>query len=509
MNVIDVLLERHTAYRLTLSGLGVLAAISIVEGFLGWLPYSAIDLILSLLLLLFATGTTNALGSLFTKSAPAPESAFITALILFFVLSPLQSAADALVFLLVGVIAMLSKYVLAWRKVHIFNPAAFAVLVASLAGTGLAVWWVATPLLLPFVLVIGLLIVRKCRRFELFLTFGAVVLVLFAARTAFADTLTLPTIIQFLTTTPLLFFALFMLIDPHTSPLTKRNRSWYGILVGVLSSTSFAFGPLVSSPELALLVGNVYTFITTRRRRYQLLLQDVQQLSKEVYEFKLLPNSDIFFKSGQYMEWTLPHASPDNRGTRRDFFITSAPNEHFITFAATIPVESSTFKEALFSVRDTKKRGSQVKEVKMHASNVAGNFTLPKDPNKKILMVVEGIGIAPCMSMFRHLAIQHERRDMVLIYSVRTPLDFIYQKEIDELKESIGLRVIYLPIDFPELSNWEGESGIVTTAYVRKGVRDYNERCWFISGRPEQATEFQLIAKELGIPHTSIKFQLC
>ena len=116
------------------------------------------------------------------------------------------------------------------------------------------------------------------------------------------------------------------------------------------------------------------------------------------------------------------------------------------------------------------------------ATGITGDFVLPRDPNQKILAIASGVGIAPFMSMFRYLKDSHERRDIALIYSARTPLDFIFQKEIDACKDAIGLKVFYLPLDFSELSGWNGLSGPVTAELVRKKVPDFAKRTWYLSG---------------------------
>ena len=505
MNVVDVFLDRYTAYRFTLIGLGIVAGVAFIESLLHWLVYPPIELILSLVILLFATKTTSALCTLYIKSAPAPESAYITALILFLVLSPLQSSSDAIVFFIAGAVAVLSKYVLAWKKVHVFNPTAVALFAVSVAGTGLVSWWVATPVLFPFVLVVGLLVAQRARRTGTFLTFAFMVLLIFGIRSELSGTFSGSALSQFVLTTPLLFFGAFMLIDPQTSPLERGNRSWYAVLVGILSFFSFTLGPVTSSPELALLVGNVLAYITGKRKRFALSLQDVTQLSKEVYEFRFLPNKEPQFLPGQYMEWTLPHKSADSRGVRRYFAMTSSPSEHFVRFVTTIPVECSSFKEALFSMRNVSKKHREKKENVIFATNVTGDFVLPKDPAQKICMIAGGIGIAPYMSMFRHLASKHERRDIVLIYSVKAPNDFIFQKEIDSFKDAIGLSVLYLPIDFTELSQWEGPTGNITHAYVTKLVRDFTKRAWFISGNAEKVDEYQQLAESLGLSKGDLK----
>jgi glycine betaine catabolism B len=477
MGPIDYFLNRTSPYRLLLNGLWILAGISLVETFLGWLAYTPIDLILSLALLLFTARVTNSLCVLFTRATPAPESASITALLLFFILTPLQSASDALFFIIAAALAIISKYAISYGRRAVFNPAAFAVFVLSVAGSSLVSWWVATTVLLPFVLILGFFVVRKTKQGKLFWIFAVTAFVVGTGKSMLMGAAFLPSASALLTIFPLIFFGTLMLTDPQTMPASEGKRGMYAFLVGLLFPLSFSFtgpfGTFAGSPELALLVGNAYAFAFDVKKRASLSFHGMTKLSRDLYEFAFVANPNLPFQSGQYVEVTAPHSKVDNRGTRRYFSISSPPADHFLRLTARIPVESSTFKDTL---RDLKK-GNE-----LSALGPYGAFVLPKDPNQKILAIAGGVGIAPFMSIFRHLAQQHERRDVVLIYTADTPLDFAYQEEIDSIKGPIGLKVIYLPTDFSELSGWEGPSGFITSGFIEKEIRDYKKRCWYIAG---------------------------
>jgi ferredoxin-NADP reductase len=492
--------------RLTRNLLGALAVISIAEAFWGLLPYTALDLTLSLVLLLFATRTANALCALYTKATPTPDSSYITALILYFVLTPIASAHDAFVFIVIGALSMFSKYVLAWRKVHIFNPAALTILVVGIFFSSYISWWVATLALFPLVLIFGFMVARSAKLQKLYFGFLVTTLFFFGIRTYMGGMTSLldliPTFIQFVTLTPLFFFAAFILMDPQTIPFTSTGRRAYTFLASLVYALSYPVAVVISSisasPALGVVLGNAITFVTGRckQRRHLLRFHGVEQLSKRAYEFSFVPDKPIQFAAGQHMEFTILHKSPDNRGIRRYFTMTSAPNDPLLRFSTRIPVESSTFKDAL---RDMKK------DAVISATNVRGSFTLSRNPAEKIFAIAGGSGIAPFMSMFRQVAMLGERRDIVLIYSAITPLEFIFQEEIDFFKDTIGLRVIYLPIDFPELSDWTGPSGHITPEFVKKEVRDFRKRTWYLSGSELQLQEYQWLAKMLLIAETNLR----
>jgi Na+-transporting NADH:ubiquinone oxidoreductase subunit NqrB len=72
---------------------------------------------------------------------------------------------------------MTSKFVFAINRKHIFNPAALGAFAISLTGLGASTWWIGNKFLLPFVVVIGLLFVRKVRKFGMFASFIVVAVI--------------------------------------------------------------------------------------------------------------------------------------------------------------------------------------------------------------------------------------------------------------------------------------------------------------------------------------------
>ena len=121
---------------------------------------------------------------------------------------------------LASVVAIASKFVLAIRRKHVFNPVAFGVAASALALDQPATWWVGGNLtLLPFVLVGGLLVVRKMQRFEMV---GTYVLANLAATLAMTPSaMSGQALIQALLSSPLLFAGFAMLTEPRRR--RKRN----------------------------------------------------------------------------------------------------------------------------------------------------------------------------------------------------------------------------------------------------------------------------------------------
>ena len=241
-SLIDSALNRVTMYRLVLYYLIFLVVAGVALSFFGFLPLQPLDLLVSVSVLIFVCWIAN---SIFAKLFGVPantESLYITAFILALIITPrsasgYRSAASApLVF--AGVCAMASKYILAFRRKHIFNPAAAAVALTAFTLNYPASWWVGTPAMMPFVLFGGLLVARKIARFDLILSFFVAACAVILGPGLAKGTSVVPAASQFLADTPLLFFAFVMLTEPLTTPPARARRIVYGAMVGFLFAPS-------------------------------------------------------------------------------------------------------------------------------------------------------------------------------------------------------------------------------------------------------------------------------
>ena len=248
--------------RTTVYGLLAILVYAVIWGFFGGLPYTGWEILLSSGVLCLTCVVTNTIFSFLLKIKTKTDSTLISALILTLVLSP----TDISVIVLAGLIAISSKYILVIKKKHIFNPAAISLFILSLLKFGSVVWWVGSMVMLPVVMVVGLLILRKLRRFNLFLAFfiGAVTTVFVFGLIHKVDMLGLYS--QIFISWPIFFFGTIMLTEPLTTPPKKLAQMIYGLLVGVLFGSSFQIGPLFSTPELALVAGNVYSGVVKYRQ---------------------------------------------------------------------------------------------------------------------------------------------------------------------------------------------------------------------------------------------------
>ncbi len=500
MKYIDSILNKITMYRLVLYYLLVLLGAAFVFGFFNIFIIDPTALAFSTMVITLVCMATNLVFARVFKAAPNVESVYITALILALIITPVTASDHAGVGFLIfaSVWAMASKYIFAIGNKHIFNPAAFGVALAALTINQTASWWVAGNIpLLPFVLVGGLLVVRKVRRFDLVGSFALVALATTVLTTpAFATSGNFVTpITQTLLYSSFFFLAFAMLSEPLTTPPTTGLRIIYGALVGFLFAPNIHVDTFYLTPELALLIGNIFSYLVSPKGRLVLTLVGIEKMANDVYNFVFIPDRKISFRPGQYLEWTLAHAYPDNRGNRRYFTIASAPTEKNIILGVKFYDPASTFKHALAAMRPG---GTLV------ASHLAGGFVLPKNKNKKLVFIAGGIGVTPFRSMIHYLLDRRERRDIVVLYANKTKDDVAYKDIFDRAQTELGIKTVHV---------LSGEKqpvpgmliGSIDAKLIAQQIPDYRERTFYISGPRGMVDAFTTTLTGMGVSRFRIK----
>lgn len=486
---IDDFLNGITQYRLMLYFLVCLLLVAAALSVFGILSFNPVAIVFSAVFLTIVCWVANTVFARIFKAQTNLESVYISALILALIMTPARTFQDALLLGLVAVLSQGSKYILAIGKKHIFNPAAFAVFLSAVTVNYSASWWVGTAWMMPFVLAGGLLIARKIRRFNMVVAFliAALVLILGSSLSRGIDILSIAQ--QIILETPILFFAFVMLTEPQTTPPGRIWRMVYGSLVGLL----FVY----FTPETALLAGNVFSYIISPKEKLLLTLKEKIQIAPDIYDFVFGVSERFNFLSGQYMEWTYAHKNPDSRGTRRYFTIAASPTEGDLRIGVKFYPNGSSFKKNLLAMQN----GEQIV-----ASQLSGEFTLPKDASKKLCFIAGGIGITPFRSMVKSLLDTNQRKDIVLLFSNKLASDIVYDNIFDKAFQKLGIKTVYVLTDTANVpKEWSGRVGFVDAKMIAEEVSDYRDRTFYISGPHSMVDAFEKVLKGLGIAGNQIK----
>jgi ferredoxin-NADP reductase/Na+-translocating ferredoxin:NAD+ oxidoreductase RnfD subunit len=500
IGIFDTLLNRITMYRLVLYYLMFLLGVALVLSFGGALPYDPFALLLSIGFLVGVCAITNTIFARVFEVPANSESASITALILALIITPITSYHDLWFLGWSGALAMASKYILAIKRKHLFNPAAFAVALTALTIDRTASWWVGTATMLPFVLIGGLLIARKLRRFDLLASFSLVVLAMVVLASLLGHESIVAALQNTLLYSPALFFAFVILTEPLTTPPTRGLLLVYGALVGLLFTPQFHIGKLYTSPELAILIGNLFAYLVSPKTKLVLQLREKVRIATDVYDFLFMPQRKLAFAPGQYMEWTLGHDDPDNRGNRRYFTLASSPTEDHIRLGVKFSGESSSFKQAMLAMDQN---------TQIVAGQLAGDFVLPRDPGQKCVFIAGGIGITPFRSMIKYLLDTRQRRPIVLFYACKTPGEFVYQDIFDQARWELGIETIYTVTEPDSLpAGWRGNVGRITPQLIQSHLTDHLDCVYYISGPQTMVDSFKRALSEMGVKSSQIKTDL-
>jgi ferredoxin-NADP reductase len=381
-----------------------------------------------------------------------------------------------------------------FRK-HIFNPAAFAVTLTALTGIGSASWWVGTLPMFPFLL-LGVLIVRKIRRFDLVFYFFVTALLTIFGLSFLKGSDPVRILKATFIESPIFFFAFVMLTEPLTTPPTKSLQSIYGVLVGFFFSPQLQFGSLYTTPEIALLIGNIFSYLVSPKIKYLLTLKNKLAIGEDTVDFIFPRPKGFMFEPGQYMEWTLSHKATDSRGNRRYFTIASSPTEENVILGVKFYEHGSSYKKAMIKMEP---------KAKVLAGSLSGDFTLPKDKNKKLVFIAGGIGVTPFREIVKYLIDKNEKRDIVLLYSNKHATEIVYSDIFSEAGRKLGIKTVYNLTDTKSLPvNWRGKTGRITAGMIKEEIPDFPSRTFYMSGPQPMVDAYRDILKSMNIPDKQI-----
>ncbi len=205
------------------------------------------------------------------RSLRAPDAALATGLFLALLLPPTVGLVQAGV---VAVAAIILRHVLRYAERPVLNPAVVGVLIGALLFGMAPSWWGSIQVALVVVLGI-VLTLRSPGSWRIPTSF----LVSYALLSILGNLLfgkaTAPQVLLLSAFDPaILFFGLFMVPEPRTSPTEPSDRVFFGTFVGIATALLPTLLPSLA-PFVALLLGNAMAVIVRRLAILEATARDV------------------------------------------------------------------------------------------------------------------------------------------------------------------------------------------------------------------------------------------
>lgn len=221
--------------------------------------------------------------------------------------------------------------------------------------------------------------------------------------------------------------------------------------------------------------------------------------TRDVQTFRLVsPNGGDLafeFRAGQFLNLAVDIAG---QRLRRSYTIASSP-------AQRRHCEITVKAEELGALSQHLHHGVGEGDV-IEVEGPFGDFTFRESEPQKTVMVGGGVGVTPLMSMIRSLADECWRGEIVLLYASRTPDDFVFRTELEELgrRQPRLLRTVLVATQVDDPS-WPGLRGRLTPDAIARAVPDVARLSVYICGPPAMMAAVTNMLGELGVPPQRIR----
>jgi CDP-4-dehydro-6-deoxyglucose reductase len=225
-------------------------------------------------------------------------------------------------------------------------------------------------------------------------------------------------------------------------------------------------------------------------------IERIENLAPDVVAVYLkLPAAERFdFRPGQYVDVLL------SKGRRRSFSIASPPHDSRLLELHVRLAPGGEFTGPLF--------GGRMAGALLDIEGPLGHFVY-REPAADVapapmLLVGGGTGLAPLMSILRHVTEVGVARDMTLYWGVRTERDLYAHVRLERLAErERGFR--YVPVLSEPSPGWRGLAGLVHEA-VLADVIDLARHEVYASGPPAMIEAVRREFTARGVESSRLKF---
>jgi propane monooxygenase reductase component len=207
---------------------------------------------------------------------------------------------------------------------------------------------------------------------------------------------------------------------------------------------------------------------------------------------RLIDPVEVTFFPGQYMDIKVPGTE-----VTRSFSManTSSKEDGRLEFVIKVYPDGlfSSFLDDRLQVGD-----------RLDLTGPFGVFTLRDAPDKDIIFVGGGAGLAPILALLRSMAERGIDRKGAFYYGARTARDLCFTEELKALEARLpGFR--FIPALSEQLQDWDGETGFVTDV-VKRHESDLRRSHAYLCGPPPMVEAAMPLLAALGVPEKHIYY---
>jgi CDP-4-dehydro-6-deoxyglucose reductase, E3 len=223
-------------------------------------------------------------------------------------------------------------------------------------------------------------------------------------------------------------------------------------------------------------------------------------LTYNVFELTFQTEDPAFeYQAGQFVTIKIPQ--PTNKPLiMRSYSISSKPTKGQFELCVKLMPEGkgSNYLNSL-------KPGEEIEFI-----GPVGHFTFKTDPDKRVLLIGTGTGLAPLKSILEEQLPNNPNQKFYLLFGVRHIKDLFYQDKLAALAAQHPNFTYTTTLSQPESPGWEtqgGAQGRVTAHLEKIPPKDLQNTNAYICGLKDMVLQVQEMLQQKGLPKEAVYFE--
>ena len=220
-------------------------------------------------------------------------------------------------------------------------------------------------------------------------------------------------------------------------------------------------------------------------------------IARDVYEIAMTKPADFTFKPGQFVLFDVPLVDNPADVQTRAFSIASTPSESELLFA----IKLVPGGRASRWVKEMVEEGSEIV-----IKGPFGNFLLDPAPDRSLLFIATGTGIAPFRAQIVDALQRGDTRRMDVIFGVRSEEDVFWVEEMESLAQKYPNLFLHVTLSAPA-GEWTGHRGRVQ-ALAGQVVKEFANTLVYACGNPDMTKDIKNLAMtEWGLDRKAVHIE--